>query len=585
MPTHKKQIKKQLSKIWKIHPVRTEQAKQLSRETGISRIVAQVLLNRNITTSEEAKKFMNPKLTDLLEPNLLPGISEAVERIQRAIKAGEKITIYGDYDADGITSTAILWRLLTMLNTKVNFYIPHRIEEGYGLNTASIEKLAEQGTNLIITVDCGITACGEISRASELGMDVIVTDHHKIENEIPQASAIVHPQLDMNYPSPASAGAMVAFKLAWAVCNEYKDNNDLYPKLKSFLINATKFAAVGTIADVMDLVGENRSLAHFGLKAMSSSDMPGVKALINTARLDGKLLSSRDIAFQIAPMLNASGRLGHARLAVELLTSSSELNSLKIAQYLKQQNNERRKIEREIFKQASQLITTGGYDHPDRKTIVVAGENWHQGVVGIVASRVAETYFRPAIVFNNDGQTCVGSARSVRNFDIYQGISSCAKHLISFGGHAGAAGLRVESKKLPDFIEAFEQHARENILEDEAVSMIDIEGTFEIGDFNERTIQQIQQLSPFGQGNPVPVFAAMGVRLYNTPRIVGEKGTHLQLSIRDRSGFVRCIAFGMGNLEKKLIEADYFNVAFTAELNSFNGNSNLQFNICDIQFE
>jgi single-stranded-DNA-specific exonuclease len=585
LPTYKKQIDRQLRKIWKIHPPKNEQAKTLSRETGISRIVAQVLLNRNISGIEEAQRFMNPKLTDLLEPDLLPGIPGAVERILAAINAGEKITIYGDYDADGITSTAILWRLLTMLDSRVNFYIPHRIEEGYGLNMESIQKLSQDGTKLIITVDCGITAFEETIRAAELGMEVIITDHHKIEDQIPRAAAIVHPQLDKNYPTPGSAGAMVAFKLAWAVCNRFKDNNQIYPKLRNFLINATKFAAVGTIADVMELLGENRSLAHYGLKAMSTSDMPGLKALINTAHLDGKLLSSRDIAFHIAPMLNASGRLGHARLAVELLTSSSDLNSLKIAQYLKQQNNERRKIEREIFKQAAQIISAGGYDHPDRKTIVVAGEKWHQGVVGIVANRIAETYFRPAIVFNTDGEICVGSARSIRDFDIYRGISSCAQHLISFGGHAGAAGLRVEAKKLPDFIEAFERHARENILEGDAVSVIEIEGTYEIGDFNERTVNQIQQLSPFGQGNPVPVFAARGVRLYNTPRIVGEKGTHLQLSIRDRSGIVRCIAFGMGNLEKKLIEADYFNVAFTAELNSFNGNSCLQFNICDIQFE
>ena len=570
-------------KTWNIRRV-DDRATELARALRVSPVLAQVLINRDIADADKARGFLSPKLTDLIEPHRLPQTARAVQRIRRALADGELITIYGDYDVDGITSVAILWHLLTMLGGRVEYYIPHRIDEGYGLNDDAIRQFAQNGTRLIITVDCGITAVSQAELAAELGVDMIITDHHQAADVLPRAEAIVHPYLE-EYPNPDSAGAMVALKLAWALVNTYKTGPQTSSEFRRFLLDATTLAAMGTIADVADLRGENRVLTSYGLKALGESNLTGIRALIESADLAGKDLDSYHIAFRLAPMLNAAGRMGHARLAVELLTNESEIRCTQIARYLKDQNRLRQKYQRKIFSQASEMITARGLNHPDRKTIVLADDGWHTGIVGIVASRVIDKYFRPTIMINTANSIAQGSARSVEGFDILAAIRACSEHLVSFGGHAMAAGLKIEKANVAAFAAAFEEYAQQNLDQEKLASRLDIDGIFCISDMSHSVVKELSLLEPTGQGNPKPLFATHGVRWMAPPRRVGAKGDHLQIAITDNTASVRCIGFGMGRLEKKLLESDGFNVAYEPRINTYNGNSSVQFVLADIQFE
>ncbi|MHC4072057.1 MAG: single-stranded-DNA-specific exonuclease RecJ, partial [Planctomycetota bacterium] len=377
-----------------------DRSAELAKSLKVSPLVAQVLVNRGITDAQTGVSFLRPKLTDLIDPAQMPGIEPATQRLKQAITNKEKITIYGDYDVDGITGVAIFWQVLTLLGADVDYYIPHRIDEGYGLNAEAIQTLAKSGTKLMVTVDCGITAFNTAELAGQLGLDLIITDHHQPGCDLPKAVAIVHPALEESYPNQDSAGAMVAFKLAWAIANEFNSGRRLEPRLREYMLSATSLAAMGTVADIVDLRGENRVLTSYGLKALPDSKLSGIQALIETAGLTGRRLDSFHIGFRLAPMLNAAGRMGHARLAVELLTSDSHVRSMQIAEYLKEQNNQRQQCDRKIFKQACGMIVERGLNHPDCKSIVLASEDWHTGVIGIVASRVVDKFYRPTIMIN-----------------------------------------------------------------------------------------------------------------------------------------------------------------------------------------
>ena len=571
-------------KVWQIQP-ESAKAANLAASLKISELTAQILINRDLHKTDLARSFLSPKLTDLIDPEAMHGIAAAADHIRTAIESGKKISIYGDYDVDGITSTCILWHLLKMLGAHVDYYIPHRVDEGYGLNADAVRQLADNGTELMITVDCGITGVDEIKLAYELGMEVIVTDHHEPGLTLPAAEVIVHPRLEPDYPNPHSAGAMVAFKLAWAIANRYKTGGQLPGELKQYLLNATTLAGIGTIADVVDLRGENRILAGYGLKALESSNLLGVRTLVETADMGTSAVNSYDVAFRLAPMLNAAGRMGHARLAVELLTTNSQVRAMQITGYLKDQNRLRQKCQREIFKQVKQQIVQSGLNHPDRKTIVLGDENWHTGVIGIVASKVIDIYYRPTILINATDGIGQGSGRSIAGFDMHAALTACSEHLIGFGGHKMAAGLKIDMAHFDAFADAFERYAHENMEHGTLASYLDIDAEARIADFSERVMRELNGLEPFGAGNPKPVFAARGVKLIAPPRTVGSRNDHLQVSISDNSGAVRCIGFGMGKLEKKLLESDTFSVAFEPQYNTYNGQTNLQFVLNDIQFE
>ncbi len=564
-----------------------DRSAELAKSLKVSPLVAQVLINREITDARAGARFLTPKLTDLIDPAQMPGIELAVQRLKRAITSKEKITIYGDYDVDGITGVVILWQVLTLLGADVDYYIPHRIDEGYGLNTEAIETLEKSGTKLLITVDCGITAFNSAELAGRLGLDVIITDHHQPNPELPKAVAVVHPALEESYPNQDSAGAMVAFKLAWAVANEFNSGRRLEPRLREYMLTATSLAAMGTVADIVDLRGENRILTSYGLRALPDSKLSGIQALIETAGLTGHKLDSFHIGFRLAPMLNAAGRMGHARLAVELLTSDSPVRSMQIAEYLKEQNSQRQQCDRKIFKQAGIMIVERGLNHPDRKSIVLSDANWHTGVIGIVASRVVDKFYRPTIMINAgdaDSGVAQGSGRSVPGFCLLSAIKACSQNLISFGGHKMACGITIETDKIERFAVEFEAYAKENLNEEDTVAKLHIDAIASLDEFKRETVTELQLIGPFGQGNPEPVFATKGVRLASPPRRVGAGRDHLQLVITDNTTTIRCIGFRFGKLEKKLLEHEFFNVAYQPQINTYNGNSNVEFTLADIQF-
>jgi single-stranded-DNA-specific exonuclease len=561
---------------------------QLAKSLKVSPLLAQVLINRGITDTAEASVFLRPKLTELIDPARMPGIEPAVRRLKLAITNREKITVYGDYDVDGISGVAILWQVLTLLGADVDYYIPHRIDEGYGLNPEAIETLAKSGTKLLVTVDCGVTAFNSAETAAQLGLDLIITDHHQLDPVLPQATAIVHPALEASYPNQDSAGAMVAFKLAWAVANEFNPGRRLEPKLREFMLSATSLAAMGTVADIVDLRGENRILTSYGLKALPDCKLSGIEALIETAGLTGHSLDSFHIGFRLAPMLNAAGRMGHARLAVELLTSDSPIRSMQIAEYLKEQNSQRQQCERKIFKQACEMIVEQDMNHPDRKSIVLASENWHTGVIGIVASRIVDKFYRPTIMINAaDAENGIaqGSGRSIPGFCLLSAIRACSQHLNSFGGHKMAAGITIAIEKIDRFAAELEDYAKQNLNENDVAAKLHIDAAVPLETFRIETVSELQMLGPFGQGNPEPTFATKGVRLASPPRRVGSGREHLQLAITDNTAAIRCIGFRFGKLENKLLESEFFNVAYQPQINTYNGNSNVEFVLTDIQFE
>ena len=580
---------------WIIKPP-DNRREQLAKSLKVSPLLAQVLINRGITDPTEASVFLQPKLTELIDPAKMPGIEPAVQRLKRAITNRERITLYGDYDVDGITGVAILWQVLTILGADVDYYIPHRIDEGYGLNAEAVEMLVKAGTRLLVTVDCGVTAFHSAETAARLGLELIITDHHQLRRKaplsgdpaLPQATAIVHPALDESYPNQDSAGAMVAFKLAWAIANEFNPGRRLEPRLRDFMLSATSLAAMGTVADIVDLRGENRVLTSYGLKALPGCKLSGIEALIETAGLTGHSLDSFHIGFRLAPMLNAAGRMGHARLAVELLTSDSHIRSIQIAEYLKEQNSQRQQCERKIFKQACEMIVEQDLNHPDRKSIVLVNENWHTGVIGIVASRIVDKFYRPTIMINaadaEDG-IAQGSGRSIPGFCLLSAIKACSHHLNSFGGHKMAAGIRIEIEKVEGFAAEFEDYAKQNLNENDVAAKLQIDAEVPLETFRMETVSELQLLGPFGQGNPEPVFATKGVRLASPPRRVGAGREHLQLAITDNTAAIRCIGFRFGRLEKKLLESEFFNVAYQPQINTYNGNSSVEFVLTDIQFD
>jgi len=574
-------------KQWVIQPPDIRST-ELAKSLKVSPLLAQVLINRGITDTMAASVFLRPKLTELIDPSQMPGIEPAVHRLKQAITNKEKITLYGDYDVDGITGVAILWQVLTLLGADVDYYIPHRIDEGYGLNAEAIQALVKSGSRILVTVDCGITAFHSAELAAQLGLDLIITDHHQPDLKLPQAVAIVHPALAESYPNQDSAGAMVAFKLAWAIANEFNPGRRLEPRLREFMISATSLAAVGTVADIVDLRGENRVLTSYGLKALPDCKLSGIQALIESAGLTGHRLDSFHIGFRLAPMLNAAGRMGHARLAVELLTSDSPIRSIQIAEYLKEQNNQRQQCERKIFKQACEIIVEQDLNHPDCKSIVLASENWHTGVIGIVASRIVDKFYRPTIMINAaDAENGIaqGSGRSIPGFCLLSAIKACSQHLISFGGHKMAAGITIEPEKINQFAAEFEAYAEQNLTENDAAAKLHIDAIAPLSEFRSETVSELQLLGPFGQGNPEPMFATKGVHLACPPRRVGSGREHLQLAITDNTASVRCIGFRFGKLEKKLLEHEFFNVAYQPQINTYNGNCNVEFVLADIQFE
>ena len=574
-----------MPRSWRFHPHDQAAVERLSREAKVSPLLAQVLLARGMHESAEARHFLSAGLMDLHSPSLLPGVDDAADRVVSALESGRRITIYGDYDVDGVTSTTLLWHCLKLAGGTVDYYIPSRLEEGYGINSDALRGLAEEDSSrLLISVDCGIASLKEAALAKELGLELIITDHHNLADELPDAACLVHPRLPgSQYPFGELCGAGVAFKLAWAVCQRLGDGTKASPRMREFLMSAVGLAAVGTVADCVPLRDENRIIVRYGMKSIVDRASIGLKALMSAAGLSDKpQLESDDVAFSLGPRINAAGRLGQARLAVELLTTQDTERTMALAEYLNTLNKNRQTVERKILKQAKEQVAENPEwkDHP---TLVLAHNDWHPGVIGIVASRVVELFEKPTVLISllkeEFGQ---GSGRSFAGFDMHAGLGACSEHLIRYGGHKAAGGLKIEPDKIGDFRDAFAAYGSEHFTVTEADRELRIDAEVRLADVNHRSVRELAHLGPFGQGNPHPRFAATGVQLAAPPKKMGEGERHLSLRLRHYGKTMRAVAFGQADWADEIAASgESLSICFRPVINTFGGFDRVELHLID----
>lgn len=574
-----------MERRWRIAAHDLEQVRELSRSLRISPLVAQILAARGCATANDAATFLAKKLVDLHDPELLPGVSAAADRVVAAVQQGRRITIYGDYDVDGVTATSLLWHCLQLAGATVDYYIPSRLDEGYGLNCEALRTLhAEDPSRLVISVDCGIASVAEALLARELGLELIITDHHQFGDELPCAAVVVHPRLPGSYPFGELCGVGVAFKLAWAVCARLGDGKKASPRMREFLLSAIGLTAIGTIADVVPLTGENRVLVHYGLGSLKERATPGLKALLQVAKLaDQPSLQAEDIAFALGPRINAAGRLGQARLAVELLTTENPERATALAQYLDELNKNRQTVERKMLKQAKELVA----EHPewsDHAALVLAHPEWHAGVIGIVAARVAEHFQRPAILIALDDRqaTAQGSGRSFGGFNLHAGLCACRELLVGFGGHHASAGLKIEPGRLDDFRTEFVRAVCGGEAVPAGAADLAIDAEVRLPDVTRPAVLELEQLGPFGAANRRPIFAATSVELAGAPRRMGEGDRHLSLMVRQYGSTLRGVAFGKGDWADELAAAaGPVSICFQPVINRFRGEERVEFHLLD----
>lgn len=572
---------------WVLEPAASAAVEALARPLRCPPLIAELLLKRGVSTVDEARAFLQPEFKNLCPPGKLPNIDKAASRIAEAVRAQQKIVLYGDYDVDGITGTAMLWHTLRAAGADVSYYIPHRVDEGYGLNTRAIEQLIDAGAGLLITVDCGGSAVGPIAAAVTRGVDVVVSDHHELPEELPPAYAIVHPRLPgSEYPNQNLCGAGVAFKLAWCVAQKLCNAEKVAPVYRDLLVEFAALVALGTVADVVPLVGENRILVKYGLAQLMRTKFEGLRALIEAAGYGagGAEIDSVAVGFSLGPRLNAAGRMGHAREAVELLTTATGPRCQEIATYLESQNRERQATERAIYATArAQVEAHVSANAALPHVIVVHHENFHAGVVGIVASRIVEQFHRPAFVLATDEAHAHGSARSIPGFELHLAIEHCRDLLVSGGGHAMAGGVKMPLANIGDFQARLNAYAA-NILDAEQLTPtlpIDAEITLET--CNVRTLEMLEAFEPFGRGNPGPRFLLRNATISAPPRRVGADGSHLQLQITQGSRAARCIAFRMGSVEPQIPVGTAVDIVAEARVDRyFEANPRVELQVVDI---
>jgi single-stranded-DNA-specific exonuclease len=573
------------SRSWQVLPALPSR-ETLARDVGSSPLAVQVMHNRGVVEPTAMKAFLAPRFDDLLDPALLDGAPLAAQRIAQAIRNSERIVIYGDYDVDGTTATALLLGVLKALGAQVSFYIPHRLEEGYGLHAEAVTQLIDDGAQLIVTVDCGVTAGAIIDQCNAAGVDVIITDHHIPHDTLPAAAAIVHPALGGSaYPNPYLCGAGVAFKLAWQVAKEVSGTERVDETMRRLLLDATALATLGTIADCMPLLDENRAMVVHGLKLLSRIEHPGLRALLDSANLTNRDLAVTDIAFRIGPRLNAAGRMGHADEAVALLTCRDTAEARSLAAQLERRNTTRQEVERAITAEAVEMARDAGMDDDMCGGIVLASENWHGGVIGIVASRLVDRFHKPAILIavNGDG-IGQGSGRSVEGFHLHDAIMASQDMLLSAGGHAMAAGLKIAVDTIPDFTRAFTQYTTDHPPIHDAHGALLIDAEVTIAELTYPTVEHLERLAPFGTGNAEPVLAIRDAQLVTAPQRMGRRGQHAHWLVRQGNRSIRVVAFGMGNLVEDLAGVKSMDLAGTPVLNRFNGQAKVELHLKDLQW-
>ncbi|HYE61475.1 MAG TPA: single-stranded-DNA-specific exonuclease RecJ [Phycisphaerales bacterium] len=555
-------------------------------------LLARVFAARGLTDAAACEAFLNPTLRQLHNPSLMPNLDRAAERLLAAAKAGEPIVIYGDYDVDGITATAILYHTLKAIVPECNLrtYVPHRLEEGYGLNAEAIAELAAGGAKVIVSVDCGITATGPAVVARAAGVDLIVTDHHNLPGDgaFPDAYALVHPRLPGSaYPFGELCGAGVAYKLAWRLCTLACGSERVSEPLRNLLCtDLLALASLGVIADIVPLVGENRVMAFYGLRQIRHSYMEGLKALVAAAGLDGEKVGEEDVGFKLGPRLNACGRMGHAREAVELLTTATGARATEIAEELTRKNEERRRVEREIFEQACQMVEWEGMHRDDRRAIVLSHADWNPGVVGIVCSRLVERFGRPTILMREHDGECHGSGRSIDGYSLHAGLEHCAGHLKSFGGHDMAAGLKLESSRMREFVDAFIAHANERIAVEELTGAVGYDTDADIGELTTTEVQQLLRLAPFGRENPSIRLRIPAARIAGRAQTMGKNNKHLLFQLSSSAGSMRWLRVVGWNWADRIDEVPagrVVDVLIAPKLNEWQGNARVEAELIDLR--
>jgi single-stranded-DNA-specific exonuclease len=563
---------------WEYLTCEEASADALSSELGISPIGARLLVQRGFRDVAAAQRFLHPTLAELHDPFALTDMSIAVERILRAIRTGERIAIHGDYDADGITSTVLLRRALEMLGGKVVHYVPHRIKDGYGLAPETIERLSLEKVDVVVSADCGIRSVLAARCAREVGVDLIVTDHHEPDEELPSALAVINPKRrDCSYPDKNLAGVGVALKLVQALGERSGRQN----WLKGFL----KIAAIGTLADVVPLVGENRIIAKVGLEELSNGPHAvGLQALLDVAGAKNRTVDSFLVSFGIAPRLNAAGRMATPEIAVQLLLAkgkADEAEAVALAQQLDVENIKRRKEESDLFLSARRLVEKTP-DIGSHNALVVSGEQWHRGVIGIVASRLAERFNKPTVVLSMDGDVSYGSGRSIPGFDLLSALEKCESVFMKFGGHRQAAGLTMKTANIAEFRSMLTKHADEVLGPDDLVPSLPIDGEMPFEQITSQVIEDLKLFEPFGSSNQKPVFAASEVAISDGPYLLKEK--HLRMSVKQSGRIFRAVAWRGAGWFKFLKEhRDRVNIAFSLVENHFRGETTTELSIGDVQ--
>ena len=558
-----------MNKIWKIKKIDENKIKEYMNKFNITDFTAKLLIAKDIE-EKSVNSYLNPEIEKLYDPYLLTDMDKMIERIIKAKETNEKVAIYGDYDVDGITSITLMYSFLKDLGLDVQYYLPDRQEEGYGLNKNAILALKEQGVSLIITVDCGISAVEEVKYACTLGLDVCITDHHECSAVLPSAYSIVNPKRpDSKYPFNSLAGVGVSFKVLAAITKKLGMPKEAYLKYLDIV-------AVGTIADIVPLVDENRIITYNGLKMLQNTKNEGLKALMKVAKIT--TVDSDNVSFGLAPRINASGRMADATVAVKMLLSTSPIEAYNYAKVLDEQNIKRQEVEKRIYEEAEARIERDGLDK--KKSIVIEGENWHQGVIGIVASKLTEKYLKPVILLTYDGDKAKGSGRIPQGISLYDALTECAEYLVAFGGHELAAGLTLETKNIPAFKEKFEETI-EKMKPDDFVRNIDIDFEVEKKDMTFEKVSEVEALAPFGQKNKRPVFVYKNLKVVSISTLKDNK--HLKFRLQEGGFQVDAIFFKAGDRRDEVTLADKIDVVLTMAVNEFMGYKNIQFLLVDFK--
>lgn len=558
-----------MNKKWECYAVDENKVNELVEKFGISGILSRILVNKNITQKDEIDLFMNPTRKDFHDPFLMPDMEIIVDRVLQAIEQKEKIMIYGDYDADGITSITVLKSFLEERGLEVASYIPNRLDEGYGLNKTALKKIYDDGYRLIITVDCGISGIEEVDYANSLGMEVLITDHHEPAETLPKAVAVVDAKRkDNKYPFNQLAGVGVVFKLIQAISIKLDLEEKEYLKYLDIV-------CIGTISDIVPLIDENRVIAKLGLKLIAQTKNIGLKALLEV--IGFKNIDSTTISFGVAPRINACGRMGDEQVALDLFLEKDYDKAKKLAIKLNEYNIERQTIEKSIFDEATEKIEK---NEKDKACIIVGSEGWHHGIIGIVASKVTEMYFKPSILICFEGNDGKGSGRSIPGFDLHDALTECSDYLEKFGGHSMAVGVTVSRDKFELFKNKFEEYAKSHDI-DKIIPVINIDSELSLKDIDIDSVKSLQKLEPYGEANKMPVFMIRNLKI-NSIRALSE-GKHLKLTLKDDGYMINAIGFNMGNLSNEYLIDDKVDVIGNLDINSFNGNDSIQLILKDIR--